>query len=140
MPPGHLGMAFLPKGIFFSGSGPLVDSVLHAVRAAPCGPEDRANGASWTSRTAAPLERRRSSRLDRSTSDAGPEPGAGQKWRPHIVVVESQTKARIAHARSGRIAPGSRVLFIHTGGQPALFAYADGLGFWLSNAPDTPAR
>ena len=34
----------------------------------------------------------------------------------------------IAHVRSGRIAPGSRVLFVHTGGQPALFAYADSLG------------
>ena len=34
----------------------------------------------------------------------------------------------IAHVRSGRIAPGSRVLFVHTGGQPALFAYGDNLG------------
>ena len=41
----------------------------------------------------------------------------------------------IAHVRSGRIAPGSRVLFVHTGGQPALFAYADSLGTWLSEAP-----
>ena len=41
----------------------------------------------------------------------------------------------IAHVRSGRIAPGSRVLFVHTGGQPALFAYADSLGSWLSEAP-----
>ena len=41
----------------------------------------------------------------------------------------------IAHVRSGRIAPGSRVLFVHTGGQPALFAYADSLGAWLSEAP-----
>ena len=46
----------------------------------------------------------------------------------------------IAHVRSGRIAPGSRVLFIHTGGQPALFAYGDSLGPWLSEAPDGPAR
>ena len=46
----------------------------------------------------------------------------------------------IAHVRSGRIAPGSRVLFVHTGGQPALFAYADSLGSWLSEAPDRPAR
>ena len=29
----------------------------------------------------------------------------------------------IAHVRAGRIARGSRVLFIHTGGLPALFAY-----------------
>ncbi len=41
----------------------------------------------------------------------------------------------IAHVRAGRIAPGSRVLFIHTGGLPALFAYAEGLGPWLSEAP-----
>ena len=42
--------------------------------------------------------------------------------------------------RSGRIAAGSRVLFVHTGGQPALFAYADSLGSWLSEAPDGRAR
>ena len=41
----------------------------------------------------------------------------------------------IDHVRSGRIAPGSRVLFVHTGGQPALFAYAESLGPWLSEAP-----
>ena len=41
----------------------------------------------------------------------------------------------IAHVRSGRIAAGSRVLFVHTGGQPTLFAYADSLGPWLSEAP-----
>ena len=46
----------------------------------------------------------------------------------------------IAHARAGRIAAGSRVLFIHTGGQPALFAYAGSLGSWLSETPGTPAR
>ena len=46
----------------------------------------------------------------------------------------------IAHVRSGRIAAGSRVLFVHTGGQPALFAYADSLGSWLSEAPDGRAR
>ena len=43
----------------------------------------------------------------------------------------------IAHVRSGRIAAGSRVLFMHTGGQPAIFAYGDRLGDWLS---ETPAR
>ena len=42
----------------------------------------------------------------------------------------------IAHVHSGRIAPGSRVLFVHTGGQPALFAYAESLGPWLSEAPE----
>ena len=46
----------------------------------------------------------------------------------------------IAHVRSGRIAAGSRVLFVHTGGLPALFAYGDSLGPWLSEAPDGPAR
>ena len=46
----------------------------------------------------------------------------------------------IAHVRSGRITPGNRVLFVHTGGQPALFAYGDSLGPWLSEAPDGPAR
>ena len=44
----------------------------------------------------------------------------------------------IAHVRSGRIAPGSRVLFLHTGGLPAIFAYADRLGPWLSKAPWSP--
>ena len=44
----------------------------------------------------------------------------------------------IAHVRSGRIAPGSRVLFLHTGGLPAIFAYADRLGPWLSKPPCTP--
>ena len=46
----------------------------------------------------------------------------------------------IAHVRTGRIAAGSRVLFIHTGGEPALFAYGDSLGPWLSEAPDGRAR
>ena len=46
----------------------------------------------------------------------------------------------IAHVRSGRIAAGSRVLFLHTGGLPAIFAYADRLGPWLSKAPWSPAR
>ena len=52
----------------------------------------------------------------------------------------------VAHVRSGRIAPGSRVLFLHTGGVPALFAYAAKLEPWLSDAPrsltgrDRPGR
>ena len=45
----------------------------------------------------------------------------------------------VAHVRAGRIAAGSRVLFVHTGGLPAIFAYADRLGSWLSEAPWTPA-
>ena len=44
----------------------------------------------------------------------------------------------IAHVRSGRIAAGSRVLFIHTGGQPAIFAYAEKLGPWLAHPAGTP--
>ena len=39
----------------------------------------------------------------------------------------------IAHVRSGRIAAGNRVLFIHTGGLPGIFAYAAKLEPWLSN-------
>ena len=47
----------------------------------------------------------------------------------------------IAHARTGRIPAGSRVLFVHTGGLPALFAYAAQLGPACSQeAPDVPAR
>ena len=46
----------------------------------------------------------------------------------------------IAHVRAGRIAAGSRVLFIHTGGLPAIFAYADKLGPWLSKTPWAPGR
>ena len=40
----------------------------------------------------------------------------------------------VAHVRSGRIAAGSRVLFLHTGGLPGIFAYAARLDPWLSNA------
>ena len=46
----------------------------------------------------------------------------------------------IAHVRSGRIRAGSRALFVHTGGLPAIFAYADRLGPWLSQAPAAPGR
>ena len=41
----------------------------------------------------------------------------------------------IEHVRSGVIPAGSRVLFIHTGGLPAIFAYGDRLGNWLSDVP-----
>ncbi len=41
----------------------------------------------------------------------------------------------IDHVRSGVIPKGSRVLFIHTGGLPAIFAYGDQLGSWLSDVP-----
>jgi 1-aminocyclopropane-1-carboxylate deaminase/D-cysteine desulfhydrase-like pyridoxal-dependent ACC family enzyme len=34
----------------------------------------------------------------------------------------------IDHVRSGRIGKGQTVVFLHTGGTPALFAYADDLG------------
>jgi L-cysteate sulfo-lyase len=33
--------------------------------------------------------------------------------------------ALLAHVRSGRLAPGANVVFVHTGGLPALFAYGD---------------
>ena len=42
----------------------------------------------------------------------------------------------IAHVRSGRIRLGSRVLFLHTGGLPAIFAYADELGTVSSKRPE----
>ena len=45
----------------------------------------------------------------------------------------------VALVRSGRIPAGSRVLFVHTGGLPAIFAYADKLGTWLSKAPPSSA-
>ena len=45
----------------------------------------------------------------------------------------------VAHVRAGRIAAGSRVLFVHTGGLPAIFAYADRLDSCLSEAPWAPA-
>ena len=41
----------------------------------------------------------------------------------------------IDHVRSGVIPKGSRVLFIHTGGLPALFAYGERMGPWLSDVP-----
>ena len=44
----------------------------------------------------------------------------------------------IDHVRSGVIPEGSRVLFIHTGGLPAIFAYGDRLGSWLSEVPWAP--
>ena len=44
----------------------------------------------------------------------------------------------IDHVRSGVIPAGSRVLFIHTGGLPAIFAYGDRIGNWLSDVPWAP--
>ena len=40
--------------------------------------------------------------------------------------------------RTGNIAAGSRVLFVHTGGLPAMFSYAAALEPWLAEAPATP--
>ena len=57
-----------------------------------------------------------------------------------VAQVASALAGLIVHVRSGRIAAGSRVLFVHTGGQPALFAYAESLGPWLSEAPEERAR
>ena len=42
----------------------------------------------------------------------------------------------IAAVRSGRIEPGSRVLFVHTGGLPALFAYSTMLQASTNVSPD----
>jgi 1-aminocyclopropane-1-carboxylate deaminase/D-cysteine desulfhydrase-like pyridoxal-dependent ACC family enzyme len=42
----------------------------------------------------------------------------------------------IAMVRRGDIRPSERVLFLHTGGTPALFAYGDGL---LASPATTPA-
>ena len=39
--------------------------------------------------------------------------------------------------RTGRIHAGSRVLFVHTGGLPAMFSYAAALEPWLAEAPTT---
>ena len=41
--------------------------------------------------------------------------------------------------RAGRIAAGSRVLFVHTGGLPAIFSYASRLEPWLAKAPPETA-
>ena len=44
----------------------------------------------------------------------------------------------IDHARTGRIAPGQTVVFVHTGGTPALFAYAAELGLAPPSVRPTP--
>ena len=46
----------------------------------------------------------------------------------------------IAAVRSGRIEPGSRVLFVHTGGLPALFAYSTMLQIPTDASPDRGRR
>ena len=46
----------------------------------------------------------------------------------------------IAHVRKRRLGAGSRVLFIHTGGLPAIFAYGDKLERGLANVSGEPAR
>ena len=45
----------------------------------------------------------------------------------------------VALVRAGRIAAGSRVLFVHTGGLPAIFSYASRLEPWLAKAPPETA-
>ena len=55
----------------------------------------------------------------------------GQGLMGALVVGLASAKALaglIDHARTGRIAPGQTVVFVHTGGTPALFAYAAELG------------
>ena len=75
---------------------------------------------------------------DVEVCDAVHPPGYG---RLNEAVREAMAMAGlIAHVRSGRIARGSRVLFVHTGGLPALFAYGESLGSWLSEAPERRAR
>jgi 1-aminocyclopropane-1-carboxylate deaminase/D-cysteine desulfhydrase-like pyridoxal-dependent ACC family enzyme len=44
----------------------------------------------------------------------------------------------IDHARTGRIDRGQTVVFVHTGGTPALFAYADDLGLTPPHAAPMP--
>jgi D-cysteine desulfhydrase family pyridoxal phosphate-dependent enzyme len=44
----------------------------------------------------------------------------------------------IDHARTGRIGSGQTVVFVHTGGTPALFAYAAELGLTPPNVQPTP--
>jgi 1-aminocyclopropane-1-carboxylate deaminase/D-cysteine desulfhydrase-like pyridoxal-dependent ACC family enzyme len=44
----------------------------------------------------------------------------------------------IDHAHIGRIAPGQTVVFLHTGGTPALFAYAAELGLAQPHGQHTP--
>ena len=52
-----------------------------------------------------------------------------------VGAVQDMMAGLVAHVRAGRIAAGSRVLFVHTGGLPAIFAYADRLDSCLSEAP-----
>jgi 1-aminocyclopropane-1-carboxylate deaminase/D-cysteine desulfhydrase-like pyridoxal-dependent ACC family enzyme len=44
----------------------------------------------------------------------------------------------IDHTRTGRIVPGQTVVFLHTGGTPALFAYAAELGLAQPHGQHTP--
>ena len=54
-------------------------------------------------------------------------------------VYTGETMARLIDlVRTGSIAAGSRVLFVHTGGLPAMFSYAAALEPWLAEAPATP--
>ena len=47
-------------------------------------------------------------------------------------VYTGKTMAGLIHLRAhGELADGARVLFMHTGGQPALFGYQGLLGEWL---------
>ena len=52
-------------------------------------------------------------------------------------VYTGKTMAGLFHlVRAGEIAAGSRVLFVHTGGQPALFGYEAKLAPWMDDASE----
>ena len=55
-------------------------------------------------------------------------------------VYTGKTLAGLVHlVGEGVIPAGSRVLFVHTGGQPALFGYEQVLDGWLRRDPPAPA-
>ena len=73
--------------------------------------------------------------LEERVADAGALHRASGNLLLDPVYTGKAMAGLVAHVRAGRIAAGSRVLFLHTGGLPALFAYADKLGSWLTKAP-----
>ena len=51
----------------------------------------------------------------------------------------SEMQAFSVRSLPHRVGNSANLLFVHTGGLPAIFAYADRLGSWLSEAPWAPA-
>ena len=47
-----------------------------------------------------------------------------------VINTSKAMAALIDHARQGMVPAGETVVFVHTGGLPALFAYAEDLGLW----------